>query len=192
MSSVHLADQKTWTYSDYLELDSDQRYELIEGDILMAPAPDMEHQGISRELEFSLWQHVKTRDSGQVFDAPIDVVLDEKNVVQPDLVFVARERLGILQKRGIMGSPDVVVEILSPSSFYRDRYEKKALYERFGVKEYWIVDPANGTIEVFVLGETGYNLFSFAAEKGMVRSQVIEGYEVDVAEVLKGVKFYPD
>jgi Uma2 family endonuclease len=186
MSSGQRTEKKTWTYNDYLGLDDDIRYEIIEGDLLMAPAPDMEHHGISRDVGFDLWQYVKGKELGQVFYAPIDVILDEENVVQPDLVFISRGNLGILQKQGIIGSPDMVVEILSPSSFYRDRYEKKALYERFKVEEYWIVDPANSTVEVFVLEETGYQLFSFASESGTVRSRVIEGYAVDVAEILKG------
>lgn len=79
----------------------------------------------------------------------------------------------------------MVVEILSPSSFYRDRYEKKALYERFGIPEYWIVDLANRTIEVFVLEEGGYRLFSCVSEQGTVTSKVIEGFAVELSEIMR-------
>jgi Uma2 family endonuclease len=131
-----------------------------------------------------MWQYVRERDLGKVLDAPVDVILDEENVVQPDIIFIVREHLGIVQKRGIMGSPDLVVEILSPSSIYEDRYKKKALYERFGIPEYWIVDPAYRTIEVFVLGEGEYQLFSFASEKGTVTSKVIAGFVVELSEIM--------
>ena len=184
MASVQLTEAKRWTYTDYLTLDDDQRYELIEGELLMVAAPDVLHQDLSRDLEFVMWQYVKEKGLGKVLFAPVDVVLDEENVVQPDIIFIAREHLGIVHKRGIMGGPDLVVEILSPSSIYEDRYRKKTLYERFGIPEYWIVDQANRTIEVFVLGEGGYQLFSFASEKGAITSKVIAGFAVELCEIM--------
>jgi Uma2 family endonuclease len=100
-------------------------------------------------------------------------------------VFVSKGNAAILQERGIFGSPDLAIEILSSSSHYRDLHQKKVLYERFKVKEYWIVDPANGTIEVFVLEGTKYELFSFAAEEGTVKSKIIDGFEVEVSEIME-------
>jgi Uma2 family endonuclease len=184
MTSAQLTETKRWTYTDYIALDNDQRYEIIEGELLMVAAPDVPHQDVSRDLEFIMWQYVKERNLGKVLFAPVDVVLDEENVVQPDIIFIAKEHLGIVQKRGIMGSPDLVVEILSPSSIYEDRYRKKALYERFGIPEYWIVDPANRTVEVFTLKEGEYQLFSFASEKGTVTSKVIEGFAVEISQIM--------
>jgi len=89
-----------------------------------------------------------------------------------------------LQKQAIVGSPDLVVEILSPSSVYKDRYRKKMLYEKFGIKEYWIVDPGNNTIEVFCLQETGYALFSIASEKGSVKSKILKNFAVNIEQIL--------
>jgi Uma2 family endonuclease len=131
-----------------------------------------------------MWQYVKEKNRGEVLFAPIDVVLDEEHVVQPDIVFIATENLGILQKRGIFGRPDAVVEILSPSSIYEDRYKKKTLYEQFGIPEYWIVDPANRTIEIFVLKKGGYQLSSFASEKGTITSTVIAGFAIELSEIM--------
>jgi Uma2 family endonuclease len=185
MASWQLTALKRWTYTDYVALDGDQRYEVIEGELLMAPAPDVQHQDVLGDFWIALRQYVKEKNLGRVYFAPIDVILGEENVVQPDILFIAGERLGIVHRRGIMGRPDLAVEILSSSSFYRDRYEKRILYERFGIPEYWIVDPANRTIEVFVLEEGEYRLFSCVSEKGTVTSNVIEGFAVELSEIMR-------
>jgi Uma2 family endonuclease len=173
-----------WTYEQYLELDDDRRYEILDGELLMTPAPATRHQIILSELGFRINQFVRDRDLGQVLFAPTDVVLTETQVVQPDILFVSGERSAIIGERAIHGAPDLVVEILSPSSIHRDRHRKHALYERSGVREYWLVDPANRAIEVFFPGEAGYELVSFAAEKGEVASRVLDGFAVEVAEIL--------
>jgi Uma2 family endonuclease len=129
-----------------------------------------------------LQNHFKGRRLGKVFVSPVDVVLDSENTVQPDLVFVSSANLGIIQQRAIFGTPDLLVEIVSPSSVRRDRYEKKELYARFGVKEYWIGDPANKTIEVLTLKEGRYELHSCAEEKGRLASLVLAGLEFDLSE----------
>jgi Uma2 family endonuclease len=113
----------------------------------------------------------------------MDVVLDAGNTVQPDLVFVSRANLHIIQHRGIFGAPDLVVELISPSSVRRDRYEKKDLYARFGVKEYWIGDPANRSLEILTLKQGRYELHCAAEEKGKLTSLVLAGLEFDLAEV---------
>ena len=125
---------KRWTYEEYYRLDEDQRYEIIDGNLLMAPAPDTWHQGWISELHLIFQHHVKRAKLGQVFLSPVDVVLDQENTVQPDLVFVSAANAGIIQRRAIFGVPDLLVEIVSPSSVRRDRYEKRELYSRFGVK----------------------------------------------------------
>src|SRR6266487_5606188 len=110
MAAVLEKQAKRWTYEEYYRLDDDQRYEIIAGKLLMAPAPDTWHQDWSRELSMLIVPHVKRQKLGKVFIAPIDVVLDEENTVQPDLVFVATANLGIIQRRAIFGTPDLVVE----------------------------------------------------------------------------------
>jgi len=176
--------RRTWTYQDYLELDDDQRYEILEGELIMVPAPDTDHQGRSRDLGFTLWGYVKARRLGTVYFAPCDVILDDDNVLQPDILFVALENQGIIKKRGVFGAPDMVVEIISPSSDRTDRTRKKTLYERFGVREDWIVDHAREAVEVWVLTDAGYRLFCSAQGTGQVRSQVILGFVANLDEFL--------
>jgi Uma2 family endonuclease len=183
MAAVAESVARRWTYEEYCKLDDEQRYEIINGDLLMAPSPDTWHQDWSRELSMLLNAHVKARKLGKVFFAPLDVVLDPENTVQPDIVFVASANLSIVQRRAIFGVPDLVVELVSPSSVRRDRYDKKALYARFGVKEYWIGDPANRSLEVLVLKNGQYELHSSAEERGKLTSVVLPGLEFDLGDI---------
>ena len=112
---------KRWTYEEYYKLEDDQRYEIINGTLLMAPAPDTWHQEWLISLGTLIKIFLKQNKLGRLLISPVDVVLDEENVVQPDLVFVAAKNAGIIQRRAIFGTPDLVVEFLSPSSVRRDR-----------------------------------------------------------------------
>ena len=183
MAAVLEKQAKRWTYEEYYRLDDDQRYEIIDGNLLMAPAPDTWHQDWSRELFRILDRHVRTHRLGKVYYAPIDVVLNEENTVQPDLVLIANANLGIVQRRAIFGTPDLLVELVSPSSVRRDRYDKKELYARFGVKEYWIGDPANKSLEILTLKEGRYELHCAAEVKGKLTSLVLSGLEFDLTEI---------
>ena len=146
----------------------------------MAPAPELFHQRWSRGLFKAIEKHVHKNKLGEVFFAPVDVVLSEQNVVQPDLVFVAAANAGILRKQAIVGAPDLVVEIISASSVQRDRYEKKELYARSGVKEFWLADMANRSIEVLTLSGRDYRLLCCASEKGKIQSRVLPGFELEI------------
>lgn len=186
MASTATAPQG-WTYQRYLQLDDDQRYEVIDGELLLTPAPGIRHQRVISKLSFQITRFVEERELGLVLFAPTDVVLSETRVVQPDILFIRTDRVAeIVDERAIHGAPDLVVEILSPGSIRLDRHHKRALYERAGVREYWIVDPANRAVEVFVLGEAGYELASFAAEAGEVTSRVLDGLAVEVGEIMGG------
>jgi Uma2 family endonuclease len=145
-----------FTYHDYLLLQDDKRYEILEGDLRMVPAPEIYHQRISRNLEVALFDHIRKRDLGELLDAPCDVVLSQENVVQPDILFVCRDRLGIIGKKNIEGAPDLVIEILSESTRSRDLDIKSKLYAKYGVREYWVVDPLAKSVEVLVWTEAGY------------------------------------
>ncbi len=141
------------TYDDYARIPPDgHRHEIIEGEEVMTPAPEVPHQRVSRKLERILDEYAARTRAGEVFDAPIDVVLTPEDVVQPDLLFVSAERAGIVGRENIRGAPDLVVEITSPSTARIDRERKRALYERAGVREYWIVDPDARTVEVQEFG----------------------------------------
>jgi len=156
MASVSEARPFLLTYEDYRALPDDgRRYELLEGEIQVAPAPSTRHQLISRNLEFLLHAHARERRLGEVMDAPVDVILDRGTVVQPDLLFVSSARLGIISERGIEGAPDLAVEILSESTQAIDRGAKRQLYARYGVLHYWIVDPASRSLAEHVLSGSG-------------------------------------
>jgi Uma2 family endonuclease len=174
---------RRWTYEEYCKLDDDQRYEIIEGNLLMAPAPDTFHQSWVGELYLILHDHLKARTLGKVFVSPVDVVLDSKNTVQPDLVVVLSANLGIIQHRAIFGTPDLLIELVSASSVRRDRYDKRELYARFGVKEYWIGDPANRSLEILTLKAGQYELHCAAEEKGELTSLVLPGLEFNLPEI---------
>ncbi len=174
---------RRWTYEDYYRLDDDQRHEIIDGNLLMAPSPDMWHQDWSLNLSVLIANHVKHHKLGKIFVAPFDVVLDSENTVQPDLIFVAAASLGIIQPRAIFGTPDLLIELISPASARRDRYDKKELYARFGVREYWIGDPANKSLEILTLQAGRYELHAAAEASGRLTSPVLAGLEFDLTEI---------
>ncbi|MFO0792976.1 MAG: Uma2 family endonuclease [Candidatus Brocadiaceae bacterium] len=186
-----MIEQKKWTYEDYLNLDDEKRYEIMAGKLkMMTPAPGSNHQWISGKLEYLIRKFLEGKNLGYVMDAPLDVVLDAENVVQPDIVFISRQKREIIKKKGIFGSPDLLIEIISPSSQYRDTYEKKDLYAKYKVKEYWIVNPYIKGVEVLTLNEhDNYALFSegYLEEnvKRSVESMVLKGFVVDLNEVFK-------
>jgi len=142
-----------FTYEDYCLLPEDRRYELIEGEFFVVPSPSVIHQRISANLEELLRRYVKEKECGEVLDAPLDVLLSPQDVVQPDIMFISKERAHIVTDANIQGAPDLVMEILSPSTAERDRTVKKKLYARYGVKELWLVNPGAQTVEIFSLEE---------------------------------------
>ena len=178
------APSRVWTYADYCRLDDDQRVEVLEGELSpMYPGPDLGHQDTVGALYTRMKVHSDAGHLGRVVIAPFDVILDDRNVVQPDVIFVSKGRQEILKERGVFGAPDLVVEVISPSSLSRDRNRKRKLYARFGIREFWIVDRRNESIEVFVLRQGEYELHSFAAEKGLVKSSVLKGFSLNLADL---------
>ncbi len=181
---ANLDESKHWTYRDYLQLGDDKRYEILAGELRdMTPAPSVSHQWCSRNLEFCFLEYARAHQWGYVFDAPIDVILCEDNVVQPDIVLVSEARKEIIQERGIFGTPDLVVEIISPSSVHYDYLVKKNLYEKYEVKEYWIVDPAHRTVEVLGLEEGKYESVCFACISGTARSALLSDFQITLEEL---------
>lgn len=174
------------THQAFREMDFDEQelkefiFELINGEIVARNYPTASHQHVLLELTMLIASHVKTNKLGQVLFAPFGVVLDDFDDVQPDLIFVATAKQTIIREDGIFGVPDLLVEIISPSSIKTDRGKKFKLYERMNVPEYWIVDCNNRSIEVYRHGESGYELTSFAAETGEIESLVLSGLKVAV------------
>ena len=174
-----------YTYKDYLLIDDDKRYEILRGGLIMVPAPFTIHQRLLRNIEDILWNFVKEKKLGEVLVAPTDVVLSEDIVVQPDILFISKEGLDIIKEAAIMGSPDLIVEIISPSSASYDTVEKRDIYEEYGVKEYWLVFPQEKAIEVLALEDGVYRELCKGRKTGVVRSKIIVGLEVDLKDVFE-------
>lgn len=142
------------TAKDYRELpEAGPRYQLIEGDLFMAPAPNRFHQDISINIEYILIKYLKKHSAGRVYHAPFDVYLTDINVFQPDIVFISKKNSNVLTDAGVEGTPDFVVEILSPKTAKLDLEPKRHVYARTGVEELWIVDPIKKTVAVYRLQE---------------------------------------
>lgn len=174
-----------FTYEDYKNIPESEtkRYELLGGELLMAPAPIPYHQNISRKLFYSIYEHTRENDLGEVYYSPIDVVLSNEDVVQPDIVFIRKDRLSIIREEAIHGAPDLLIEILSPSTAERDRTLKKTLYARSGVKEFWITDPVTKTIEVFTLTPQGYQLFKRFEVGQTLTSPLLTHLEIPLKQI---------
>jgi len=173
------------TYQEYLTFpDSDGlKKEIIEGDLYMTPAPSIKHQQISSTLFYQLFIHVAKNKLGKVLYAPCDVLLSNINVLQPDIIFIARENYDILTEYNIQGAPDLLIEILSPSTQDTDRIFKKRIYEKFGVKEYWILDPILETVEIWSSTKNKYQLLINATKDDTIESRVIAGLRLALVTV---------
>ena len=179
-----VTEKKKYTYEDYLKTPDDKRYELIEGDLLMTPSPTARHQRLAKRIGFALDKFVTENSLGEVFIAPFDVHLDNENVFEPDILFISKDRMSIIGEKNVQGAPDFVVEVLSESTAYRDTIQKKKMYAKFGVKEYWIVAPDDKLVEVYVLKNRGeYQLLKTYDEKGIIESQVIKGFKIDLVKI---------
>ena len=180
-SHVHV---RPYTFDDLRSLPEDgHRYELIFGEIVMSPSPNTKHQHALGELFTRMRQFVHERQLGRVYFAPVDVKLTENNVVQPDLLFVKRQRLSIVRNEFINGAPDLVVEALSPSNRMQDLVKKAVLYGMHAVPEYWIVDPQTNTIAVHIWRDSQY--VPEVSEDGIARSTVLAGFEVRPADLFE-------
>ena len=154
------------------------RYQLIQGDLYMAPAPNRFHQEISRNLQFELHSYLKGNPIGKLYNAPFDVYLDETNVFQPDLIIVLNERLGILTEAGAEGAPELVVEILSPKTRRLDLVNKKQEYARAGVKELWIIDPEPRTITIHEFASDGVEKIRQLDDEATLSTDLLPGFNL--------------
>ena len=174
--------QGQWTYDDWLRLPDDAwRYEIIKGVLYMVPGPSTAHQTVCLNLTLAISSFVRLCSAGRVFCAPTDVFLPgQQTPVQPDLLFIADARTDIIHERGIVGAPDLVVEIASPSTLWKDLRIKQPLYQEAGVREYWVVDTVAKTVHVFLLQDAAYRLTGQWGAGQTVASQVIKGFEIAV------------
>lgn len=171
------------TLRDLRALPEGTAAQLIDGALVMSPSPTFRHQHIVAQLQFALTRYVRERDLGHVLGAPLDVVFSETHSFQPDLVFVSKARFGIIAEEGLRGAPDLVAEVLSPSTAYYDLTIKREVYERFGVTEYWILDPKRETVEVLALRGDAYEPAASARHEGTAASALLDGFTVDLADL---------
>ena len=174
------------TYQDltHLEVEENELYELIDGKLMKRASPSTAHQRMIRKLMSKLDTYVTEKELGELFFAPYDVVLDKYNMVQPNLLFVSKANQKIIKETHVEGVPDLIVEVLSPSSIPRDRDIKMKLYARFKVPEYWIVDPVTHCFEVYVLTkQKDYRLHAYAYEEGDLHSTVIKDLVLEIKEL---------
>ncbi|MFN4253526.1 MAG: Uma2 family endonuclease [Saprospiraceae bacterium] len=164
-------------------------YELIKGEIVKRASPNTPHQQTFTNLFVELGLYNRQKKLGRLFAAPYDVYLDAENAgIQPDILFVTNERDFIIRNNnGIVGAPDLVVEILSKGTMNTDRGDKKDVYEQFAVREYWIVDPSARSVEVYKMEQNRYRLVSSAREEGTFKSSVLPDFEMDVSLVFENV-----
>lgn len=171
---------RTWRYEEYLQLPDDgKRYEIIEGVLYVANAPTIEHQYAVSKILFYLQFHTIADDLGMVLTAPIEVHLSEATrPVQPDVLFIRKARQSILTAQFCDGAPDLIVEVISPSSIRLDRQIKYRAYEQHGVTEYWLVDPKLRGVEIYRLVDGEYALLGQYIDEDLIESSVLPGLQI--------------
>ncbi len=179
-----MAQSGTLTYADLAAFPDDNvRRELIHGDLLVSPSPNTRHQIISHRLTLALGHHVAQHGGGIVFTAPYDVVLSDRDVVEPDLIFVADPQSDIVTEANIQGVPALLVEIVSDPRV--DRVRKRDLYARYGVPEYWIVDPDADRVEVYRHDQEGYGKPEILEPGETLETPLLPGLRVNLADLLQ-------
>ena len=179
--------KRKFTYEDYVKTPEGERHELIDGELIMAAAPNMAHQSTQSNLGGEFYILVRDAGLGWVYFSPTDVHLSDTDVVQPDLVFISKSRSHIRTGKNIRGAPDLVVEILSPSTSANDWGYKRDLYAKHGVKEYWLVDPYAKQVMVMLLKDGSYEIVGVYREDDTLNSPTLEGFELDLSRVFDDV-----
>ncbi len=177
----YLSKKRDLTYWEYTLLPDDgNRYEILEGELQMTPSPKTKHQVVSRNLLVEIFLFLKKNKIGKVFGAPYDVILSQDNVVEPDIIFISNDNLEIITEDNVQGSPDLLIEILSPSSQDNDRNKKKVIYETYGVKEYWIVDPDLEVVDIYILKDGKFYLNQHLEKQGELLSSVLKEFRMNI------------
>jgi Uma2 family endonuclease len=175
------------TYDDFLLFPDDgQRHELIDGEHYVTPSPNPRHQRILGKLYLAIGNHLRANPIGEVFFAPLDVVMSEHDVVEPDLLYLSRERAAqVLVPENVRGAPELVVEVGSTGTRKRDETIKRALYDRAGVTEYWVVDPEIDVVRVYRRGENGFERpVELRREAGdALTTTLLPGLEISLVEI---------
>jgi Uma2 family endonuclease len=176
-----------FTVKDYMTTPEDKRYQLLDGELILAPSPTTWHQRILLRLYRAVDEFVASGGLGEVLLAPCDVVLSDHDVFEPDLLFVSNDRSNIVTTANLRGAPDMVVEVLSPGTARYDRGYKQTLYSRHGVREYWLVDPDAGTVEVLAASGQGLAPVAAYTREDTLTSPLLAGLSIDLAEIFRGI-----
>ena len=181
-----MADEKTgkkFTYEDYAKTPEGEWYEVHDGELIRLQTPLIRHQRARARLGTRMYRFVEERGLGESFFVPLDMVLTDHDIVQPDIFFVTNERIGVITEDNVQGAPDLVVEILAPSTAARDTGYKRDLYEKHRVKEYWMADTDSRTITVLRLNAAGFFEASGTYGEGdTFESSVLTGFTVNVSD----------
>lgn len=181
---TNISKDENYTREDYMKLPEGAPFQLIQGKLTHMASPKIIHQRISWFLSGLLFNFLNENPIGEAFAAPMDVHFNEKNIFQPDLLFVSNERANIIQD-WIQGAPDLIIEIISPGTKKMDRSEKKEVYGKYGVKEYWLIDPENKTLEFFE-NIDGKMVSEKKLKTGEVmESKILKGFRFEIAELFK-------
>lgn len=174
--------RKLLTYEDFITFPDDGiRREIVDGEVLVTPAPNIRHQDLVGNLYFSLAEHVRSHGGGRVFVSPVDVRLSEHDVVEPDVVFVASDRLDVIEEKFILGAPTLLVEVVSDPR--TDRVRKRDLYARAGVPVYWVVDPEADRVEVYRPEGSSYGKPAILEVGERLALDALPGLSVDLSEL---------
>jgi Uma2 family endonuclease len=174
-----------FSYQGYQLFPEDKRYEILDGNLCLVSSPNTKHQRVSKKILIALARQVEERNLGEIFVAPYDVILSGDNIVQPDIFFIAGGRVGLVGELNLQGTPDLVIEILSAGSRKKDLEIKKKIYARFGVGEYWIVNPDAETIEVQIWSEIGYLRHAVYAKSGCLSSPLLPSIRVPLRDIFR-------
>lgn len=177
------------THQDYLRFPDDgKRHELVDGEHFVAPSPNRKHQAIAMNLGGMIWGYLQEHPVGRVFAAPFDVIFSDFDVVQPDLLYISRERMAAIETSPwVKGAPDLVVEIVSESARKRDETIKRRLYDRFGVAEYWVIDPELDIVKVYRrVGERYQPTGELTLENGdCLASPLLPGLDLPLSKIFE-------
>lgn len=176
---------RRWTYAEYAKLPNDGRvYQILEGELVVSPAPNTLHQMVVVAFVATLVPHVRRGRLGRVLAAPVDVLLGKYSVVQPDVLFVARRRAAVVRRPNVRGAPTLAIEVVSPSSQRTDRVRKLSLYARFALPHFWLVDPAEKWLQEFVLVRGAYRIrTSIAGDDAVFAPALFPGLRIRLGDL---------
>ncbi len=174
------------SYEDYCLLPNDgKRYEIIDGELFVTPSPLSLHQIVVANLHLELGLFVKANNLGRVYVEPLDVVFSRFDVVEPDLLYISKERAAVLTERNVQGAPDLVVEILSETTAEIDHTTKLKLYARYGVQEYWIIDPYGPSADIYRREREGFELVSNLQSADSLTSPLFPGFSLPIGKLIE-------